>query len=100
MRKEIEDAQALYPSVLRGFCGGCGGIYPQPQHRHGQRGHPCQEGHGRLRKPLHQPVQRSARLGPTVNYCPWIDGGDTKFSQPLVMTLDTGTRNPTNQIKL
>ena len=37
---------------------------------------------------------------PSVNYCPWINGGDTKFSQPLVLTLDTGTQKPTNQLKL
>src|SRR6266567_1115320 len=37
---------------------------------------------------------------PSVNYCPWINGGDTKFSQPLVMTLNTGTQKPTNQIQL
>jgi hypothetical protein len=37
---------------------------------------------------------------PSVNYCPWINGGDTKFSQPLVMTLNTGTQKPTNQVML
>lgn len=37
---------------------------------------------------------------PSVNFCPLINGGDTNFSQPLVLTLDIGTRNPTNQLKL
>jgi len=35
---------------------------------------------------------------PTVNFCPLINGGDTNFSQPLVMTLNAGTTNPTNQL--
>jgi len=37
---------------------------------------------------------------PGVNYCPWINGGDTKFSQPLVMTMNSGTQKPTNQVML
>jgi hypothetical protein len=37
---------------------------------------------------------------PSVNFCPWINGGDTNFSQPLVLTVDTGTQHPTNQLKL
>jgi hypothetical protein len=37
---------------------------------------------------------------PTVNFCPWLNGGDTNFSDPLVMTLDTGTTGPTNQLKI
>jgi len=37
---------------------------------------------------------------PSVNFCPLINGGDTNFSQPLVLTLDTGTNRPTNQLKL
>lgn len=36
----------------------------------------------------------------SVNYCPLINGGDTRFSQPLVMTLNTGTQHPTNQLML
>ena len=39
-------------------------------------------------------------VDPSVNYCPWINGGDTKFSQPLVMTLNTGTQKPQEQIQL
>ncbi|HVB42979.1 MAG TPA: hypothetical protein VNF47_09780 [Streptosporangiaceae bacterium] len=37
---------------------------------------------------------------PSTNFCPYINGGDTNFAQPLVLTLDTGTSNPTNQLKL
>ncbi len=37
---------------------------------------------------------------PSVNFCPLINGGDTNFSQPLVLTLDTGTNHPTNQLKI
>jgi hypothetical protein len=37
---------------------------------------------------------------PLVNYCPWINGGDTKFGQPLVMTMNSGTQKPTNQVML
>lgn len=37
---------------------------------------------------------------PSVNFCPWVNGADTNFSNPLVATLDTGTSNPTNQMKL
>lgn len=33
-------------------------------------------------------------------FCPWINGGDTSFSHPLVMTLNTGTQNPTNQLMI
>lgn len=32
------------------------------------------------------------------NFCPWINGSDTQFSHPLVLTLDTGTSHPTNQL--
>ncbi len=39
-------------------------------------------------------------VDPSVNYCPWINGGDFRFSQPLVMTLNTGTNKPQNQIML
>ena len=35
---------------------------------------------------------------PSVNYCPLINGGDTRFAQPLVMTLNTGTSHPANQL--
>ena len=37
---------------------------------------------------------------PSVNFCPLINGGDTNFSQPLVLTLNTGTNRPTNQLQL
>src|ERR1700722_2461183 len=37
---------------------------------------------------------------PSVNFCPLINGGDTNFSQPLVLTLDTGTNRPTNQLSI
>jgi hypothetical protein len=37
---------------------------------------------------------------PTVNFCPLINGGDTNFSQPLVLTLNTGTNRPTNGLFL
>lgn len=37
---------------------------------------------------------------PHINYCPWINGADTNFSNPLVLTLDSGTVNPTNQLRL
>ncbi|HET9894075.1 MAG TPA: hypothetical protein VFQ44_04010 [Streptosporangiaceae bacterium] len=36
----------------------------------------------------------------SVNFCPLINGGDRNFSQPLVLTLDTGTKHPANQLKL
>ncbi len=35
---------------------------------------------------------------PNINFCPLINGGDTSFSQPLVLTLNTGTQKPTNQL--
>ena len=35
-------------------------------------------------------------IDPSVNYCPWINGADSNFSQPLVLTDNTGSRNPTN----
>jgi hypothetical protein len=35
-----------------------------------------------------------------LQFCPLINGGDTNFSQPLVLTLNTGTTNPTNQLML
>lgn len=37
---------------------------------------------------------------PSVNFCPLINGGDTNFSQPLVLTLNTGTNRPTNQLMI
>ena len=39
-------------------------------------------------------------VDPAVNYCPMINGGDTRFSQPLVMTLNTGSSHPQNQLVL
>ena len=33
-------------------------------------------------------------------YCPWINGSDPSFSNPLVLTLNTGTSRPTNQLML
>lgn len=36
----------------------------------------------------------------SVNMCPWINGGDTSFSDPLVLTAMLGTHNPPNQLKL
>ena len=32
------------------------------------------------------------------NYCPWVAASDTFLSHPLALTVDTGTRHPTNQI--
>jgi hypothetical protein len=37
---------------------------------------------------------------PNFNFCPLINGGDTSFSQPLVLTLNTGTQAPQNQLML
>jgi len=37
---------------------------------------------------------------PLLQFCPMINGGDTSFSQPLVLTLNTGTTKPTNQLML
>jgi hypothetical protein len=34
------------------------------------------------------------------NYCPWINGADTNFSHPLVLTVDPGTAYPANQLKI
>lgn len=34
------------------------------------------------------------------HFCPWINGGDTNFSHPLVLTLNTGTQKPTNQLMI
>lgn len=31
-------------------------------------------------------------------YCPWIAASDTYTSHPLALTVDTGTRSPTNQL--
>ena len=39
-------------------------------------------------------------VDPHVNYCPYINGGDTKFSQPLVLTLNTGSQRPQEQLQL
>jgi hypothetical protein len=48
--------------------------------------------------------QSSLPVGPgsqgTFNYCPWLNGGDTSFSDPLVLTAELGTHHPPNQIKL
>ncbi len=38
--------------------------------------------------------------GGPANFCPWINGGDTKFSHPLVLTLDAGTQRPVNQLRI
>jgi|HubBroStandDraft_1064217.scaffolds.fasta_scaffold09950_3 hypothetical protein len=35
-----------------------------------------------------------------VNFCPLINGSDTNFAQPLVLTLNTGTYYPQNQLFL
>jgi len=35
---------------------------------------------------------------PNVTFCPLINGGDYKFAQPLVATLNTGTSKPNNQL--
>ncbi|MDA8322177.1 MAG: hypothetical protein M0030_20535 [Actinomycetota bacterium] len=37
---------------------------------------------------------------PSQVYCPWINGSDPSFSNPLVLTLNTGTTRPTNQLML
>ena len=37
---------------------------------------------------------------PFLQFCPLINGGDTSFAQPLVLTLNTGTQRPTNQLML
>jgi hypothetical protein len=31
-------------------------------------------------------------------YCPWVNGGDTNFSHPLVLTVNAGSSNPANQL--
>ena len=31
-------------------------------------------------------------------YCPWVNGGDTNFSHPLVMTVNPGSSHPDNQV--
>jgi hypothetical protein len=36
----------------------------------------------------------------TVNMCPWLNGGDTSFSDPLVLTAMLGTHRPPNQLQL
>jgi hypothetical protein len=36
----------------------------------------------------------------TGDYCPWINGADTNFSHPLVLTVDVGTVHPANQLKV
>jgi hypothetical protein len=38
--------------------------------------------------------------GGTANFCPWVNASDTSFSDPLVLTLNTGTQNPTNQLMI
>lgn len=47
--------------------------------------------------PTGQPVSPG---DPSVNFCPLINGGDTNFSQPLVLTLNTGTNRPSNGLFL
>jgi hypothetical protein len=49
------------------------------------------------RNPVTPPVSAG---DPSVNFCPWVNGADTNFSNPLVATLYTGTSHPTNQMKL
>jgi len=44
------------------------------------------------------PVGPNSPPKPGLTFCPLINGGDTRFSQPLVLTLDTGTQKPTNQL--
>lgn len=39
-------------------------------------------------------------VGPATNYCPFINGGDTAFSHPLVLALNTGTSKPQNALQL
>jgi hypothetical protein len=34
------------------------------------------------------------------NYCPWVNGGDTNFSHPLVLTVNAGSSHPANQLKI
>ena len=34
----------------------------------------------------------------TGNYCPWINGADTNFSHPLVLTVNAGSSDPANQL--
>jgi hypothetical protein len=36
--------------------------------------------------------------GPGDNYCPPINGGDTNFSHPLVLTVNAGSSDPANQL--
>jgi hypothetical protein len=36
----------------------------------------------------------------SVFYCPWVNGGDTNFSHPLVLTVNVGSSNPANQLLL
>ncbi len=36
----------------------------------------------------------------TVTYNPYINGGDSRFSHPLVLTVDEGSARPANQLKL
>jgi hypothetical protein len=36
--------------------------------------------------------------GPGGNYCPPINGGDTNFSHPLVLTVNAGSSDPANQL--
>jgi hypothetical protein len=31
-------------------------------------------------------------------FCPWVNGGDTQFSHPLVMTVNAGSSHPNNQV--
>jgi hypothetical protein len=36
--------------------------------------------------------------GPNYGYCPAINGGDTNFSHPLVLTVNAGSSHPDNQL--
>jgi hypothetical protein len=45
-------------------------------------------------------VQPVSAGDPSVNFCPLVNGGDTNFSQPLVLTLNTGTNRPSNGLFL
>ena len=37
---------------------------------------------------------------PPTGVIPWVNGASTTFSHPLVLTVDPGSRNPANQVKL
>ncbi|HUJ04651.1 MAG TPA: hypothetical protein VLX31_00935 [Streptosporangiaceae bacterium] len=48
--------------------------------------------------PLRLPVGPNSPPGLGLTFCPLINGGDASFSQPQVLTLNTGTQKPTNQL--